>query len=94
MGWIANTIVQPISLRLFIDDGLSGMGFNDFIPPTLKTAVFGFIIGAVSCFQGMRAKGGTEGVGRAATSSVVLSSLLIIVADVLLVKLILVFFPS
>lgn len=94
MGWIANTIVQPISLRLFIDDGLSGMGFNDFIPPTLKTAVFGFIIGAVSCFQGMRASGGTAGVGRAATSSVVLSSLFIIVADVVLVKLILVFFPS
>jgi phospholipid/cholesterol/gamma-HCH transport system permease protein len=94
LGWVANTAVQPISLRLFIDDGLSGLGFNDFIPPTLKTAVFGFIIGAVSCFQGMRAKGGTEGVGRAATSSVVLSSLLIIVADVVLVKLIIVFFPS
>ena len=60
-----------------------------FFPPTLKTAIFGLIIGAVSCFQGMRSSGGTEGVGRSATSSVVLSSLFIIVADMLLVRLIL-----
>jgi phospholipid/cholesterol/gamma-HCH transport system permease protein len=48
----------------------------------------------VSCFQGMRTRGGTEGVGRSATSSVVLSSLFIILADVVLVRLILVFFPT
>jgi len=65
------------------------MLFSDFIPPTLKTMVFGLIIGLVSCFQGMRTRGGTEGVGRSATSSVVLSSLLVVLADVLLVRLIL-----
>jgi phospholipid/cholesterol/gamma-HCH transport system permease protein len=68
--------------------------FSDFLPPTLKTAVFGLIIGLVSCFQGMRTRGGTEGVGRSATSSVVLSSLFIILADVILVKLIVVLFPA
>ena len=67
--------------------------FNDFLPPTFKTAVFGLIIGLDSCFQGMRTKGGTEGVGRSATSAVVLSSLFIILADVVLVRFILVFFP-
>jgi phospholipid/cholesterol/gamma-HCH transport system permease protein len=41
----------------------------------------------------MRTQGGTEGVGRSATSSVVLSSLFVILADVVLVRLILVFFP-
>ncbi len=94
MGWVANTLMDPISLRLFVNDGLNSVSFNDFIPPTLKTAAFGFIIGTISCFQGMRTRGGTEGVGRSATSSVVLSSLFVIVADVLLVKLILIFFPS
>jgi phospholipid/cholesterol/gamma-HCH transport system permease protein len=54
--------------------------------------VFGFIIGLVASFQGMRTKGGTEGVGRAATSAVLLSSLFIILADVVLVRLIIVFF--
>jgi len=91
-GWITCTLIEPISLQLFINDGFKQVTFNDFLPPTLKTLVFGFIIGMVSCFQGMRARGGTEGVARAATSSVVLASLLIILADVLLVRLILVFF--
>ena len=93
MGWVANTISEPISLRLFLDTGLKNATFNDFLAPTIKTAVFGLIIGVIACFQGMRATGGTEGVGRAATNSVVLSSLFIILADVLLVRLILIFFP-
>jgi phospholipid/cholesterol/gamma-HCH transport system permease protein len=89
MGWIATTLAEPMSLQMFLAGGLHGVTFNDLLPPTLKTAVFGLIIGMVSCFQGMRSRGGTEGVGRSATSSVVLSSLFIIVADILLVRLIL-----
>jgi phospholipid/cholesterol/gamma-HCH transport system permease protein len=94
MGWVADTLVQPISLHAFVNNALKDVMFSDFIPPTLKTAVFGFIIGLIACFQGMRTRGGTEGVGRSATSSVVLSSLFIILADVVLVKLIVVFFPA
>ena len=89
MGWIATTLAEPISLRLFLLDGCKDALFSDFIPPTLKTAVFGLIIGTVACFQGMRTKGGTAGVGRSATSSVVLASLFVILADVILVRLIL-----
>ena len=92
MGWVADTLAQPISLQIFLKSGFKRMTFNDFLPPTFKTAVFGLIIGVVSCFEGMRTQGGTEGVGRSATSSVVLSSLFVILADVLLVRLILVFF--
>jgi phospholipid/cholesterol/gamma-HCH transport system permease protein len=92
MGWVANTAAEPISLRLFIHDGFKNVMFRDFLPPTLKTVIFGLLIGVISTFQGMRATGGTEGVERAATSSVILSSLFIIVADVLLVRLILVFY--
>src|ERR1700730_4809254 len=92
MGWIANTLVEPISFQKFIHQGLAGTSFNDFLAPTLRTAVFGLIIGTIGCFQGMRTEGGTAGVGRSATSSVVLSSLFVILADVILVKLILVFF--
>ncbi|SRR6266496_467624 len=89
MGWIADTLAEPISLRLFLEAGFKNMLFSDYIPATFKTLVFGFIIGIVSCFQGMRTRGGTEGVGRSATSSVVLSSLFIVLADVVLVRLIL-----
>ena len=92
-GWIAESLADPISLYHFLDKGLTGVHFSDFLAPTFRTSVFGLIIGLVSCFQGMRTKGGTEGVGHSATSSVVLSSLFVILADVILVKLILIFFP-
>jgi phospholipid/cholesterol/gamma-HCH transport system permease protein len=93
MGWISNTLVEPISLRLFLNTGMKGITFSDFLPPTVKTAIYGLIIGIVACFQGMRTQGGTEGVGRSTTSAVVLSSLFIILADVVLVRLIQSFFP-
>lgn len=93
MGWVTATLIEPISLVRFINTGFMGAGFKDFLPPTFKTSVFGMIIGTVACFQGMRAKGGAEGVGSSATTSVVLSSLLVILADVILVKVILLLFP-
>jgi phospholipid/cholesterol/gamma-HCH transport system permease protein len=93
MGWIAQAVVEPLSFHQFINSGFKGAGFNDFLPPTFKTMVFGLIIGLIACFQGMRTQGGAAGVGRAATSSVVLSSLFVILADVVLVKIILIFFP-
>jgi phospholipid/cholesterol/gamma-HCH transport system permease protein len=93
MGWIAQALVEPLSFHQFINSGFQGADFNDFLPPTLKTAVFGLIIGLIACFQGMRTRGGAAGVGRAATSSVVLASLLVILADVVLVKIIIIFFP-
>jgi phospholipid/cholesterol/gamma-HCH transport system permease protein len=93
MGWVTQALVEPVSLHQFINTGFTAASFNDFLPPTFKTAVFGLIIGVIACFQGMRTQGGAAGVGRAATSSVVLSSLFVILADVVLVKLIIIFFP-
>jgi phospholipid/cholesterol/gamma-HCH transport system permease protein len=92
MGWVAYTLTDPVPLKLFLSNGFHGVLFSDILPPIFKTTVFGLIIGVVSCFQGMRTRGGTEGVGRSATASVVLSSLFIIVADVVLVQLIITFF--
>jgi phospholipid/cholesterol/gamma-HCH transport system permease protein len=94
MGWFTQSISQPITLQHFIDVGFRGATMNDFLPPTFKTCVFGLIIGLIACFQGMRTRGGADGVGRAATSSVVLASLFVILADVVLVKFILVVFPG
>lgn len=93
MGWVASTLIEPISLVRFINQGFQGAAFNNFLPPTFKTCVFGLIIGSVSSFQGMRARGGAQGVGSSATTSVVLSSLFVILADVVLVKVILLIWP-
>jgi phospholipid/cholesterol/gamma-HCH transport system permease protein len=93
MGWVAQALVEPLSFHQFINSGFKGASFNDLLPPTFKTSAFGLIIGLIACFQGMRTQGGAAGVGRAATSSVVLSSLFVILADVVLVKIIILFFP-
>ena len=71
MGWVADNLAQPISLQLFLKAGFQNVEFSDYLPPVLKTCVFGTIIGVIACFQGMNATGGTAGVGRSATSSVV-----------------------
>lgn len=93
-GWIANALVEPMSLKYFLNQGLAQATLSDFLPSTLKTIVFGFIIGLIGCYQGMNAKGGTAGVGRASTSAVVLASLFVILADVMLVRLIITLFPQ
>jgi phospholipid/cholesterol/gamma-HCH transport system permease protein len=94
MGWVATTVAEPIAFSRFLDLGFRRVAFSDFLPSTLKTMAFGWIIGVVACFQGMRATRGTRGVGIAATSSVVIASLFIILADVVLVRLILFVFPG
>jgi len=49
--------------------------------------LFGFIIATVGCYYGITAKGGTQGVGRATTQAVVAASVMILVADFFVTKL-------
>ena len=93
-GFLAEHALSHLSAQLFIERAFNGTAWSNFVPPTLKTTVFGFLIGTVSCYYGYTTDEGAEGVGRAATNSVVLSSLLVIVADVVLVKIIFLFFPG
>jgi phospholipid/cholesterol/gamma-HCH transport system permease protein len=93
-GFLSEHLLSNISLQLYISRAFSGVAFSNFIPPTLKTAVFGFIIGTVSCFFGYTTNEGAEGVRKAATNSVVVSSLLVIAVDVVLVKIIFIMFPE
>jgi phospholipid/cholesterol/gamma-HCH transport system permease protein len=79
---------------LYISRAFAALQWSNFIAPTLKTAVFGFIIGAISSYFGYTTNEGARGVGKAATNSVVVSSLLIILADVILIKCIFFAFPE
>ena len=54
----------------------------------IKAATFGLIIGITGCYNGLRAKGGAEGVGKATTNAVVASSVLILVADYVVARII------
>jgi phospholipid/cholesterol/gamma-HCH transport system permease protein len=87
-GYAAENIVGNTNWLRFQTASLRELYPEDVIPAALKTMVFGFLIGVAGCYYGMRAEGGTEGVGRAATAGVVASCLLVLAADVLLVGLI------
>ena len=60
---------------------------QDVFMGLLKPTIFGFIIATVGCYYGMTAKGGTQGVGRATTQAVVAASVLILVTDFFVTKL-------
>ena len=92
-GLVSDLVAYHVSVHLFINNAFGPMGWSDYIPSTVKTVVFGFIIGTVSCFLGYNAQQGAVGVGRASTRSVVLSSLLVILSEVILVKIILFWWP-
>jgi len=93
-GFVAETALTGVALSTYFEQAFSLIEFSDLVPATLKTAVFGFIIGTVGCYLGFNTSRGTEGVGRASTQSVVWSSILLIVANVVLVRFIFFLFPE
>jgi phospholipid/cholesterol/gamma-HCH transport system permease protein len=93
-GYIAETTATGMTLDLYFTRAFSLIDMTDYIPGTVKTMVFGFIIAIVSSYLGFNTVSGTEGVGRASTLSVVMSSVAIIVANVVLVRIIFFLFPE
>jgi len=93
-GYLAENAATGMSLRVYFDRSFSVVDMTDYVPATVKTMVFGFIIATISAFLGFTTESGTEGVGRASTRAVVLSSILIIVTNVVLVRLIFFLFPQ
>jgi phospholipid/cholesterol/gamma-HCH transport system permease protein len=93
-GFLAESAVSGMSVELYFTRAFSLIDLSDYVPATLKTMVFGFIIAIVSSYLGYTTDSGTEGVGRASTRAVVLSSILIIVVNVVLVRLIFFVFPQ
>jgi phospholipid/cholesterol/gamma-HCH transport system permease protein len=79
-------IKGDVSLVLFISQAFSHVDFIDVIPATIKSFFFGAIIGLTGCYKGYYAGMGTESVGTAANSAVVLSSLLVIIVDLVAVQ--------
>ena len=93
-GYLAESAVGGMPLQLYFTRAFSLIDLSDYVPATLKTMAFGFIIATVSSYLGYTTQAGTEGVGRASTRAVVASSILIIVFNVLLVRLIFFLFPQ
>ncbi len=96
VGLVGGFVVAYFTLRLgavqFWTRAIDALEFGDLVQGMSKPIIFGFIISTIGCFQGLRVKGGTQGVGRATTSAVVVSSVMVLVVDFFLAKMLLFMF--
>ena len=80
-SYLVENIKGHVSFLLYYNQVFDSLEFSDLIPATIKTFFFGFAIGLVGCFKGYYCKKGTAGVGIAANSAVVFTSMLLFVID-------------
>jgi phospholipid/cholesterol/gamma-HCH transport system permease protein len=95
MGSFAGVNIKgEVSFLLYFTQVFEVLTFGDLLPALAKSFAFGLIIGIIACHKGYNANNGTEGVGKAANTSVVASSLLIFVIDMIAVQLTDIFIPQ
>jgi phospholipid/cholesterol/gamma-HCH transport system permease protein len=91
IGLVGGCVAAVFSLRLgvvqFWTRAIDALELSDILQGGLKSVVFAFILASVGCYKGLTVRGGTQGVGRSTTQAVVISSVMIIVADTFLTKL-------
>ena len=80
-SFLVENIKGRVSFLLYYNQVFDALEFGDLIPATIKTFFFGFAIGIVGCFKGYYCKKGTAGVGLAANSAVVFTSMLLFIID-------------
>jgi phospholipid/cholesterol/gamma-HCH transport system permease protein len=87
-GWITATTLMGVPSEIYIQSAKDALSYNDIFGGVVKPLVYGLIIALVGCRSGLRTTGGTVGVGRSTTQSVVMASILIIAVDFFMSKLI------
>lgn len=85
-GWATAIGLYSISSSVFMSAVWDAITTDDLIGGIVKPLVFSLIIGTISCRQGLSTEGGTVGVGRSTTRAVVMSSIIVIIADYFLAK--------
>jgi len=85
-GFFYNIVLMGVNRVVYIRNALLYFEFWDVCVGLVKALIFGFVISTVGCWQGMRAEGGAEGVGRATTRSVVISSICVLILNFFLSK--------
>ncbi|MFN8348230.1 MAG: ABC transporter permease [Spirosomataceae bacterium] len=80
------TLNEETNLQAYFQNAFEQITFLDIGSALVKAVAYGFTIGAVGCYKGYYAEKGTQGVGHAANSSVVLSMFLIFLEEVAIVQ--------
>ena len=85
-GYIYSVAVLGLSTFQYWNTAYQSLTYNDVATGLIKPLFFGFIIASVGCYYGLSTRGGTQGVGRSTTQSVVTSSVLILATDAVLAQ--------
>jgi len=86
-GGLIMAIVEIGQTRLYyMNHVLQALSVSDVASGVGKTVFFAFLIGVIACHNGLNAKGGADGVGKATTNTVVVSSIAVIISDFFLTK--------
>jgi phospholipid/cholesterol/gamma-HCH transport system permease protein len=93
-GWVISYFMLGLDSNQYWSTAYQSLKFGDVFMGLSKPVVFGFIIASLGCFYGLNAKGGTQGVGRATTQAMVAASVLIVVSDLFITKLLMGLFPG
>lgn len=80
-AYIGVNMKQVVSFNLYTNQVFHKLTFGDVMPSFIKSFFFGFAIGAIGCYKGYNTEHGTEGVGRAANSAVVVSTFAVFLID-------------
>jgi phospholipid/cholesterol/gamma-HCH transport system permease protein len=80
-SYLIENLKGDVSFLLYFNKVFNAIEFSDLIPATIKTFFFGYAIGLVGCFKGYYCEKGTVGVGIAANSAVVFTSMLLFIID-------------
>jgi phospholipid/cholesterol/gamma-HCH transport system permease protein len=90
LGIIGGMVISKhefqVDYRLYFNTVTRNLTLADMVSGLGKTVVFGFIIAIIGCHKGLHVGGGTEGLGKATTSTVVTSSIVILISDFFLTK--------
>jgi len=86
-GFMISYVLLGLNANQYWTTAYQSLRFGDVMEGLCKPVLFGFIISTVGCYYGLSAKGGTQGVGRATTQAVVAASVLILVSDFFLTRL-------
>lgn len=80
-SYLVENTKGDVSFQLYFNKVFNALNYGDIIPAIIKTYFFGFAIALVGCFKGYNCDKGTVGVGLAANSAVVFSSMLLFIID-------------
>ena len=90
-GWLVSTFLLRLNSFQYWNTAYQSLSYHDVTMGLVKPVLFGFIIATIGCYYGLTTKGGTQGVGRSTTQAVVAASVLMLVVDFFVTKVLMMF---